>query len=375
MSYFDIVKLDPVNNYFLYSESELDELKRKIDADRLTAFRQDMEDLFSKPLESVCTKQNAPEGASLHDYASLGTYWWPDDSRDSRLPYIQRDGYANPEGQSYDKDKLRRLAYLVYHAGILFYITREKRYIELVQKHLHHWFINEDTRMNPNMNHGQFVPGRVNGRAEGIIDYSANFSYALNIIYILNNKKMIDPELQEGLVIWHRQFRDWLLESPIGKAEDAAKNNHGTFYDFVLCVIEQYLGMTGEIGKRKGPFLERRIRAQTAPDFSLPEETARTKSLSYTFMGLKGFLDTAKLMKHESADLFPELKGTVDWLYNAAIVNRNTWPHEQVTQFDEGIYLLFKDMVSHIYGDQYRKITDYINPDKIINKVLAYLHS
>ena len=373
MSYYEQTKIDSVLNYYLFSLKEIEDLQKQLDPGKLEALKNDMEDLFAQDMESVTTKEIVPSGCSPHDYVSLATYWWPNEETDTGYPYIRRDGFVNPEGARYDKDKYKRLAYLVYHGTLLYFLSREDRYLKLVKQHLYHWFINEDTRMNPHLEYGQFIPGTVRGRAEGIIDYGASFSYTLNMIHLLDQKKLLDPDLREGLRDWHSAFRTWLLESAIGRQEQQAENNHGTFYDVTLFGIEQFLGLEESIKARCDSFVKERIETQIAPDHSLPRETARTRSLSYALMGLKGLLDGAKLLHYQGMDLFPFLKGTVDWFCDKAIVHRASWTYPQVTPFDEGAFLLFRYLLIHIYGPEYDYIARYVDTNSIVNKVIAYL--
>lgn len=44
------------------------------------------------------------------------------------------------------------------------------------------FFLNEETKMLPNMNHAQLIRGVNLGRGIGIIDFSANMSYVLILI-------------------------------------------------------------------------------------------------------------------------------------------------------------------------------------------------
>jgi Alginate lyase len=370
--YYDIVKFDPVNNYFVFTSEELEQLKTNMTKDTLKQFEADMSMLFNKPLETVTSKQRLAPSGNPHDYVSLATYWWPNPDTDNGLPYIKDDGNANPDGVNYDKDKLRRLAYLVYHAGVLYYLTDDCKYYDLLKRHINHWFFNAETKMNPHMNYGQFIPGVVDGRAEGIIDYAANFSYALQLLTVLNEKGLIEADLINGLKEWHRDFRTWLLESEIGIKESNAKNNHGTFYDFVILVLNQFLGEKDHSIELAKSFVEKRINFQVEKDGSLPHETARTKSKNYSFMGLKGMMDFAKLMEAYEVNLWDtKIKDAVHWLFNLAIV-KGEWPYKQITQFDEGIYIPFMHQVSIVYGDSFNRI-DQVASDKIVNKVPYYI--
>ncbi|MDF2698609.1 MAG: hypothetical protein K0Q49_165 [Haloplasmataceae bacterium] len=371
--YFNIVKLDPVNNYYIFTKADLVKLKKSINKIYLNQYENDMSGLFDIPVESVTTKANIPPSNDVHDYVSLATYYWPNPNTEDGFPYIQKDGIANPDGINYDKDKLRRLAYLVYHSGLLFLLTDQLKYYELLKKHCYNWFIDENTKMNPNLNFGQFIPGLVDGRAEGIIDYSANFSYALHMITLLSQFNLIETDLLNGIKSWHKSFKKWLVESEIGKKESLAQNNHGTFYDFSLLVINIFLEDNEAVINKSANFLEERINRQIMQDGSLPKETARTKSKSYTFMGLKGMLDFAELVKEFDINLLnTKVNLCVDWLYNLAIISHDSWPFTQITPFDEGINIQFIHQISKLYGNKYYNKSTF-KIENIINKVPYYL--
>jgi hypothetical protein len=49
-------------------------------------------------------------------------------------------------------------------------LTKYTRYANHAVKHLRAWFIDEQTRMNPNLQYAQAIHGRFTGRGIGIID-------------------------------------------------------------------------------------------------------------------------------------------------------------------------------------------------------------
>ncbi len=49
-------------------------------------------------------------------------------------------------------------------------LTGDRRYANHAAKHLKAWFINEQTKMNPNLQYAQAIHGRFTGRGIGIID-------------------------------------------------------------------------------------------------------------------------------------------------------------------------------------------------------------
>jgi hypothetical protein len=373
-----MIKLDSANNYYMWTKTELEVLKKKLRPEDRAAMSAYFEDLFAWPLESVTTKKAPPPGGSIHDYASLGTYWWPNPETPDGLPYLRRDGFANPDGLSrYDKDKFKRLAYLVYHGSLLFCLTGEGRYLELISSSLRHWFINPATKMNPHLEYGQFIPGIAAGRPEGIIDYAGNFAFALNVLKLIQDEGFLPTDLSADLAEWHGSFRDWLLNSRIGQDERAAANNHGVFYDLCLCAIERFLGLPVTV--RGGEFLKTRIQAQIAADGSLPRETVRTKSMGYSFMALKGMLETAKMIgEAEGKEALPSLaeglKECARWFWEKAVLGKRTWPYVQTAPFDEGLVYLFGSLANPLYDNLYPICSIHVDDAKVINTLLVWVH-
>ena len=105
---------------------------------------------------SVTEKTKVPPSGNIHDYASYSRYWWPDPSKVDGLPYIRRDGETYPESQSLDVSDRRRIGSLGENAealGLAYYFTAKDIYAQKVAQLLRVWFLDEATRMNPNLNH------------------------------------------------------------------------------------------------------------------------------------------------------------------------------------------------------------------------------
>ena len=50
-----------------------------------------------------------PASGNIHDYFSLARYAWPDSTKADGLPYIERDGYTNPEYYDYDRETMLKM--------------------------------------------------------------------------------------------------------------------------------------------------------------------------------------------------------------------------------------------------------------------------
>ena len=109
---------------------------------------------------SVMEKKNIPPSGNLHDYMSLAPYYWPDPNKIDGLPYIRKDGETNPEVKEYkDKDYMPKLCEAIYTLGLAYYFSGNANYAGHAAKLLRVWFLDSNTRMNPNLNFGQAMKG------------------------------------------------------------------------------------------------------------------------------------------------------------------------------------------------------------------------
>ena len=105
-----------------------------------------------------------------HDYFSTGTYWWPDPAKPDGLPYIRRDGYINPATTKLDNYKVQQMRLKVLPLAALAYFEGDREAGRLAAGQLRTFFLDPKTRMNPNLKYSQAIPGRCDGRPEGLID-------------------------------------------------------------------------------------------------------------------------------------------------------------------------------------------------------------
>ena len=260
--------------------------------------------LSIKPF-SVVHKTGVPPSKNKHDYMSIGPYWWPNSNTENGLPYIRKDGEINPESRNDFTDYVEKNNFLSALKTLTkaYKISNKKKYvtknIELIQA----WFLDEKTKMNPNVNYGQYVPGKSEGRCFGIIEFGG-ITAVLQFLELAKDKKNLDKKTEQGMFQWFTEYSYWLKNSKLGKEEATRKNNHGTHYDVQLLNILLYLNKIDEVKKYLSTITKARFFSQIEPDGSQPLELARTKSFSYSVMNLHGFLELAELGQKVGVDLW-----------------------------------------------------------------------
>ena len=180
---------------------------------------------------SVTDKPRPVPGSTANDYASIRPYWWPSGSGDG-LPYTRRDGEVNPErdGPEFDRSRIRNLASDMEALALAYRITGEERFADHAAKLARAWFVTPATRMNPHFNFAQGIPGRVNGRGEGIIEAS-EFSTIVEALGLLWPSDAMSAEEKATIRKWYADFAVWMASSDIGAEEMNKRNRQGRFLD------------------------------------------------------------------------------------------------------------------------------------------------
>src|SRR5437879_6205391 len=105
--------------------------------------------LTEQPVTVTASHCNRSAGGK-HDFFSEGDYWWPD-PKNPDGPYIQRDGMTNPDNFVEHRRAMIRLSLIVPALAAAYKITKERKYADHAATHLRAWFIDDATRMYPNL--------------------------------------------------------------------------------------------------------------------------------------------------------------------------------------------------------------------------------
>ena len=253
---------------------------------------------------SVVNKNVMPPSGDKHDYMSQAPYFWPDPTKAKGLPYIHRDGERNPEIYKItDSTNLDNMGKAVETLALTYYFKGDEVYATKAVALMRAFFLDPGTRMNPNLEYGQYVPGVNTGRGIGLIEIRG-LTRVIDAIGLLEGSKALTSEDERGLKDWFGKFLQWMLDSKNGREESAAKNNHGTFYDVQVISYALFVGRRDLAKQVLETAKAKRIALQVEPDGRQPLELARTKAWSYSNMNLGGLMSLATLGERVGVDLW-----------------------------------------------------------------------
>jgi hypothetical protein len=327
---------------FQFDGARIAEVRRRVEqADKplvraLDRLRSRADEALRTPLLSVADKPQVPPSGDKHDYLSIAPYWWPDPSKPDGKPYIRKDGRTNPDRASYDRPKIGQLCDAVPTLALAYALTGNEVYATHAARLLRTWFLAPATRMNPNLNFGQFIPGITEGRAAGIIE-TRGLIPIVDAVGLLEGSTNWTEQDAMGMRAWFRSYLDWLRTSPIGQDESRARNNHGTWYDAQAATFALFVGDEG-LAREVLTGSKARIAAQLEPDGRQPLELGRTKALGYSIMNLEGLTTLAALGDRVGVDLWHErsadgrsIRKALDWIIPYATGVKD-WTYQQIVE-------------------------------------------
>ncbi len=331
---------------------------------------------------SVMNKTSIPPSGDKHDYMSLGSYWWPDPKKPDGLPYIRHDGRRNPKTGSdkYDRAELGNMEGTVYTLALAYYLTGKESCANRAAVLLRTWFIDDTTKMNPNLEYAQSIPGRTKGRDIGIID-------TVSLLPVVDAVDMIDssPSWTERdrrqITDWFGQYLNWLLTSKNGRSEGKRFNNHGTWYDVQVARYALFVGKLDLARHVLEASKTKRIESQIEPDGRQPEELARTKTFSYSAMNLRGMITLAKLgdrlgidLAHYTSKDGRGIRAAIDFIAPYADPKLK-WPYKQITSFDRLSLAPILCYAATVYRSaDYRQYIDKLPHDRLVASRIKFYY-
>jgi len=324
------------------------------------------------------TASSSPRSAGgLHDFFSEGDYWWPDPQNPDG-PYIQRDGMTNPNNFVDHRKYLMRLSVQVPALVAAWRLTQDERYARHAVQHLRAWFIDEKTKMNPNLQYSQAIHGRFTGRGIGLIDTIHLVEVARAIEWLKDSRSLNTTELG-GVIQWFKDYLQWMTTSKNGIDEREAKNNHGTCWVMQVAAFALLVGDHDLVEYCRNRFKTVLVPNQIAVDGSFPEELRRTKPYGYSLFNLDAMATICELLSTRSDNLwtfttndgrgiskslaymYPYIKDKKNWPLKPDVMYAAEWPMRQCSLLFAGRALSRPE-----YIDLWKKLPADSTVDEVI---------
>lgn len=361
LNFFNMSDLEKVKNNYL----ENDKYEKEINDLKLLADKAIDESPYT------ITKYTAPEteGATINDYYSDSPYWWPVED-DPTAPYLRRDGERNPDRFMDHKDEVAKLYKGVMSLAFYSYFTNNSNYGKKANDLLKVWFVDEATKMNPNLKNSQLIRNRTRKRGVGIID-GRRFAALTEAIILLKQNGQLDKEVFEGIRIWYSELLIWLTSSYYGLDEKQRGNNHGTWWSAQVALSSNLLQNSEEIKLLDEHSKHYLLDNQIDENARQPLEEARTKSLAYSMFNvtahsylnsifIKNNIDNWNYVNKNGVTLI----SVVDYLI-PFVINPSDWKIKQIGSVDSShaLFLGFAGLqLSNMeYLKVYNELSNYRN--------------
>lgn len=316
----------------------------------------------------------------IHDFYSEGDYWWPNPiSPDSA--YVRRDGQTNPDNFVAHRHAMIRFSSLVGDLASAWLVTKDEKYIRQAVRHIHAWFVDPETRMNPNLQYAQAIKGIATGRGIGIID-TIHLLEVVQSLMLMEQAGILSPEDAAGTRTWFADYLKWLTTHPYGVDEMNAKNNHGTCWVMQVALFAKYTGDQDMLQFCRNRYESVLLPSQMAADGSFPLELKRTKPYGYSLFNLDAMATICHILSDRQHDLWQfttedgrNMQKAVAWLY-PYIADKSSWPFaEDVMYWDEWPVaqpaLLFSVVNSpnNAYWETWKRLDHFPVNDEVIRNL------
>ena len=315
-------------------------------AEAMARLRRDAAKALKAGPFTVMAKSQVPPSGDKHDYMSLARYYWPDPTKPGGLPYVQRDGETNPEIDTIpDKNQMNGMISAVSTLALAYYLTGEEPYAAKAASLVRAWYLDPETRMNPNLEFGQGVKGKEPGRADRHHRHARACGGGRCPRHAAGLAQP-DGDGPQGAGRVARRVPRLAAAKPPGP-------RRGGRHQQPRRVVRRAGGVAGALHRAHrtwpGAILEaaraERIGKQIEPDGSMPRELARTTSAGYTQFNLEAFAALAALgetrrrrsLAVRNARRPQHREGAVAFVL-PFVRDGRPWTHKQIKAFDPATY-------------------------------------
>jgi hypothetical protein len=186
-----------------------------------------------------------------NNYTSLAVYYNPNPDTPSGFPYVRMDGVRNKEFYTMgDNNYTAAFMGLISPLCILYYFTKNEEYANKAIQALQVFFVNEQTKMNPDLTYSGIVIGNSMSdlRIRGAIIDADRFSIVPDLIELLKPSSFWNSNIEDSMTSWFNDLSNWLKTSDRGILQGEYTHNIRTSYMRQLC---SYLCASGKSDEAK----------------------------------------------------------------------------------------------------------------------------
>ncbi len=265
-----------------------------------------------------------------HDFFSQADYAWPNPTNKNGLPFVGRDGESNPNVFTYHRLAMRNMKDAVAALAAAYVITGDDKYVRKANELLRVFFLDDKTKMNPNLQYAQAVLGSATGEPYGIIDTLHLAELAVAIPF-LEKSPAFDKSVDAGLKKWFGDYTDWILSSTNGIKEMNNPNNHSIACFVQLASFAKFTGNQKVFELSQQKFKETLFPNQMTNNGSFPRELKRTKPYGYSIFQADNLATLCVLLSTTNEDFWNikladgrTPKDSVDFIY-PYLADKNKW--------------------------------------------------
>ncbi len=244
---------------------------------------------------------NSPGG--VHDYFSQADYAWPNSTNQTGLPYVTRDGESNPHTFTAHRLAMRHLKDAVAALAAAWLLNGDDKYAARAAHLLQVFFLDEATRMNPNLACAQVSLGHPQGTPYGIID-TLHLCEVARAIPFLEKSPAFPPAVDQGVKQWFDDYTQWILASTNGVKEMNGLNNHSIACYLQLACFARLTGNERVLTLARQQFKQVLFPNQMTNDGSFPRELARTKPYGYSIFQADNLATLCTVLSTPSEDFW-----------------------------------------------------------------------
>lgn len=292
--------------------------------------------LESVPVTVTATRAERSAGG-IHDFYSEGDYWW-ENPQNPDGPFIRRDGETNPDNFTAHRHAMIRFSQLVGDLTSAWILTGDKKYTDAAMRHIHAWFIDQKTMMNPNLLYAQAIKGIATGRGIGIIDTIHLIEVAQSLRLMEAQGIIEDKELQT-IRLWFSDYLTWLSTHRYGINEMEAKNNHGTCWTMQVAAFASFTQNEEMLRFCRERYRSVVLPNQMAADGSFPLELERTKPYGYSLFNLDAMTTLCHLLTTPEENLWDytttdgrNIEKGISWLF-PFVKDKGSWQRQPDIMF------------------------------------------